>query len=71
MTKEQIYDEQIHPLMLEIVKMCQEHQIPLVAAFHIPNLEEEGLTCTTAILPTDSPGSFRHAHTVLAHNRKR
>ncbi len=42
--KEKIYDEQISPLMQQIIKVCKEHKIPLFADFGfnpIPMEEDE------------------------------
>ncbi len=52
-TKEQIYDEQIYPLMGQIIEICQQHKIALVAQFRIGNDESgEPLLCTS-VLATD------------------
>jgi hypothetical protein len=49
-TKEDIYDEQIAPLMKQIIAICKEHQIPMVAQFQYDNDEEQGPGfCTTAL----------------------
>jgi hypothetical protein len=48
---EAIYDEQIAPLMAQIIAICQEHQIPMVVTFEY---EPEGY-CTTA-LPFEGQG---------------
>jgi hypothetical protein len=34
-TREEIYDNEINPLMAKIIGICKEHDIPLVAAFQI------------------------------------
>lgn len=48
--KEAIYDEKISPLMREIIAICKEHSIPLVAQFQYANDEEKGpLFCTTSL----------------------
>jgi hypothetical protein len=47
MNKEQAYDELISPLMTEIVRICQENKISMLATFDIPIEEDEGLCCTT------------------------
>lgn len=31
--KETVYDEQINPLMAQIIAICKEHKIPMVASF--------------------------------------
>ena len=39
---EQIYDDQIAPLMTQIIAVCNEHSIPMGATFCFRNSEEEG-----------------------------
>jgi imidazolonepropionase-like amidohydrolase len=60
MDKEQIYDEQISPLMAKIIGICKERGIAMVASFAIPTEEDDGLCCTT-ILP-DENGKNAHGH---------
>ena len=50
MTKEEIYDSQINPLMAQIIEICREHRIAHVCTFSIPNDDYPGLCCTTACL---------------------
>ena len=50
MTKEQVYDEKISPLMAQIIKECHEHKISMVCTFSIPNDEDPDLECTTALV---------------------
>jgi hypothetical protein len=47
---ESVYDEQIAPLMTQIIAICREHRIPMLASFHI-GAEDDGIDfmCTTAI----------------------
>lgn len=54
MNKEEIYDEQISPLMQQIIAITREHGIAMIASFDIahdgegPNGEDcSTLTCTT------------------------
>lgn len=54
MNKEEIYDEQISPLMQQIIVITREHGIAMIASFDIahdgegPNGEDcSALTCTT------------------------
>ena len=56
MNKEQIYDEQIFPLMGQIIRICQEHKIAVVASFHTPNDEDPDLYCATR--ETDEAGKY-------------
>ena len=39
MNKEDVYDTQINPLMAEIIKICQENKIAMLASFAIPTEE--------------------------------
>jgi len=54
---EQIYDEQINPLMAKIIAICKEHQIPMLATFQYCEPDEErGGFCTTRIpVPGENP----------------
>lgn len=58
MTKEEIYDERISPLMTQIIDICKEHKIALLANFCL-SLEDDGLMATSSLLtneyePSDS-----------------
>lgn len=46
-TKEQIHDSLIFPLMAQIIAICKEHHISMIASYDIPTPEEETLCCTT------------------------
>lgn len=69
MTKEQAYDAKISPLMSQIIAICKEHEIPLLADFSLDN--ETGLKCTTMLLPGewDTPESMVEAASILYRNR--
>lgn len=49
-TKEQVYDASIYPLMKQIIAICEEHNIAMVASFAVPNSTDPDLMCTTAFL---------------------
>lgn len=49
--KEAIYDEQISPLMTQIIAICKEHNIPMVAQFQYADLEEHGPAYVTTTMP--------------------
>ena len=60
MNKEQVYDAKISPLMQQIIGICQEHGIAMMASFDIahdgqgPNGEDcSSLTCST-LLPNEN-----------------
>lgn len=46
LNKEQIYDEQIAPLMNQVAAFCKHHRIAFVAAFSIPNDSDPTVTAT-------------------------
>ncbi|HBR2117531.1 TPA: hypothetical protein L9N02_004021 [Klebsiella quasipneumoniae subsp. similipneumoniae] len=47
---ESIYDEKISPLMRQIIDICKEHNMPMVASFAYENSEENGIGCCTTKL---------------------
>ena len=49
-TREEIYDEQIAPLMAQIVEICKQNDIPLVAQFQLSE-GENAMMCSTVIVP--------------------
>ncbi|WP_175908023.1 hypothetical protein [Burkholderia seminalis] len=62
-TKEQIYDEKISPLMTQIISICKEHKIPIVASFFTPGDDDPELAVTTALLGNgfEAPINFSNA----------
>jgi hypothetical protein len=50
-TKEEIYDEQINPMMAQIINICKEHKIAMLCDFSLDL--DSGLKCTTALLEDD------------------
>lgn len=51
MTKEEAYDAKVSPLMKQVIAICKEHQIPMLAYFTLDC--EEGLHCTTMLIPEE------------------
>ncbi|MEH4661078.1 hypothetical protein [Phytobacter diazotrophicus] len=47
---EQVYDEQINPLMTQIIAICKEHQMPMVCSFAYKNDDETGVSCCSTAL---------------------
>ena len=45
--KEDVYDNEISPLMKKIIAICKEHEIPVIASFAYENDEENGIGCAT------------------------
>jgi hypothetical protein len=52
--KEKIHDEQIAPLMAQIIEICKRHEIDLVACMHTPSPERPDLHCSTLYVNGDS-----------------
>lgn len=52
-TKEQVYDEEISPLMARIIEIAKEHKIAMLASFHVPSDYNEDLQCSTVLLAND------------------
>jgi hypothetical protein len=65
MTKEEIYDEQINPLMAKIIEICKEHKIANVISFSLDL--ESGLCCTSCMTTDeyDPPEDFKRCVEVL------
>ena len=66
--KETFYDERVFPLMGEIIKMCKEKGISMLASFELDFDEDDGqpLMCSTQIiLPDCESPTLRKAADVL------
>lgn len=48
--REQVYDDEIFPLMKRIIEVCIAHNIPMLASFCIDTDEKPGLRCTSSLL---------------------
>ncbi|WP_085725733.1 hypothetical protein [Pseudomonas sp. R37(2017)] len=53
MTKENLYDEQISPLVQKIIAICQEHEIALLLSAQLEDEDKRELFCTTILPGTD------------------
>jgi len=52
--KESIYDEQISPLMTQIIEICKKEDIPMAFQFYLKEADgenKEPLYCTTFLVP--------------------
>lgn len=47
--KEIVYDDQIAPLMTQVLMLCQKHGISTLCAFDISGKEEPGLVVTSQL----------------------
>jgi len=64
--REDIYDSQIDPLIEKIIEICNENSISMVASFHTPNDESQGLICSTFLVDReDVPRVFVDICTLL------
>lgn len=63
MNKEEAYDEKISPLMTQIIAICREHGIAMLASYSIPVEGKENQCCTTHLADGDDviDGRFRAA----------
>jgi hypothetical protein len=67
-TKEQVYDEQINPLMAQIIKICDEHNIPFVFSAQLTTDEEDedgAMLCTSCNLPDDAHPCLKEAASII------
>lgn len=47
---EDVYDNEISPLMRQIIEICNKHKIPMICSFAYENDEDRGLgQCTTLL----------------------
>jgi hypothetical protein len=72
-SKEQIYDEQISPLMTRIIEICRSHKIPVAACFGINTDEGEDadLVCSTILYDKDwnTPDNIKSAAKAMQQRR--
>ncbi|WP_223530602.1 hypothetical protein [Pseudomonas sp. GL-R-19] len=67
MTKENVYDEQISPLVHKIIAICKEYEIALLLSAQLEDEDERELFRTTILPGTDevSCEKFVHALNVI------
>jgi len=72
MNKEQVYDTKIAPLMHDIIRICDDHDIAMLATFAIPIPGDNGLRVTTATLDenNDRPAELELALQAVLGTRK-
>lgn len=63
MTKEEVYDTLIHPLIAQIQEICEQHKLSMLTTFQL----DGDMACTTALLDKEwgSPAEFYQALDVL------
>jgi hypothetical protein len=53
---EKIYNEQISPLMTQILEICKQNELPMAVSFQYKgDGEEEFEFCNSAVLPEERP----------------
>ena len=61
--REIAYDTYIAPLMTQIISMCREHKIPIVASFELDVQDgdepDNPMMCTTALTAKEDVGDVR------------
>lgn len=65
--KESVYDNEIAPLMSQIIEICKREEIPMVASFLLRSLDENGdeLRCTTALVGFEhTPDDFKRINAI-------
>lgn len=60
MSKEEIYDEKIAPLMQQVLEICMANNIAMISDFEIPSDEDPNLCCTSHLPGDDGLFSRRH-----------
>lgn len=79
MNKEQVYDDQISPLMLQIIGICKDQGIAMMASFDIghegegPNGEDcSGLVCSSLLPDGDGEPNpvFMQANALIRRERR-
>ena len=63
--KEKIYDERINPLMAQIIELCKQNGIAMVASFAIPNDDDPNIRCTSHL--ADETGAAGDHNAGLLH----
>lgn len=69
MTTEQIYDEQIAPLMTQIIEICRAGGVSMIASFAIANEDDPNLRCTTHLPDGKGGAPFKEAYHALVNGR--
>lgn len=49
MSKEDIYDNEISPLVAQVIALCQKHGIAMIANFACPNDEDESVQALSMV----------------------
>lgn len=71
---ESVYDKQISPLMAQVIAICKEHRMPMLATFQYQRTEERGEGFCTTMLPFServSSDKLAAAMSALAPRRAR
>jgi hypothetical protein len=68
---EQVYDEQINPLMAQIIEICKREGIPFLLAFQLTgDWDERGpMICTSSILGDEYAPLMRRLRDVITRDQ--
>lgn len=63
---EDVYDEEIAPLMTKIIEVCKKHELPMLCSFQFEHSETQGPGFCTSFIPrkgseTDRGGALNQA----------
>lgn len=66
---EHVYDEQISPLMKQIIDICKAHRLPMIASFAFKNCEEKGAGDCSTLLTYEGRNvtKFTQALNIIRH----
>ena len=63
---EAVYDNEIAPLMTQILAICKRERMPMLASFQYREGDDGAALCTSHLQwPTRGPGCFREAAHVI------
>lgn len=65
MTKEDIYDNKISPLMAQVIEICQTHGIAMIANFACPNDQDESLQALSMVPDESGKHPANHKEALL------
>lgn len=68
--KEDVYDDEISPLMNKIIGICKKHNIPMIASFAYENCQDNGIGCCTTLLNEEGDRHVDNFQSALHEIRK-
>ena len=65
MSKEDIYDNEISPLVAQVIELCQKHGISMIANFACPNDEDESLQVLSMVPDENGEHPANHKEALI------